>query len=489
MKFSIITPTLNSEKSLTFSLNSVFNQVYKNFEHIVVDGGSTDNTIKIAKKHKVKKKIIVKEKSSIYAAINEGIKNAKGDYIIVLNSDDIFNSSLVLKQIAEKISKSKEKILLGNVCYHNNFSHQKIVRFYSSSNFRPWMMFFGLMPPHTGSVIHKDIFKNYGYYTEKFSIAADFEFFLRLFVKNKVKFLNLNFSVARMRTGGVSGKNIFAHIKSSSEILKSFKINNLRSNMLFVYLRFLAKIHQLFLFDEKKINQEFNFKINKYYDEIGKYDFKIIKNLSNLNFNKNFTLSALNLAFLGNYANGEIKTYDELINWPDGIFAKVLNKKLKKIPGREIVRKLKLPNNIKKITVLGNLSHKSENYLKKIYKKKIHKVPLPFANLDKIIKFLNFKIKKGEIIFITLPTPKQEQIAKHLKDNNNYFKIICIGGSINIASGEEAEVPKVFSKFEFLWRLKYDSLRRLNRLFKTFISYLIATYITKNFKNKSAKII
>ncbi len=253
MKFSIITPTLDSEKSISFSLNSVFNQVYKNFEHIVVDGGSSDNTIKIVKKHKVRKKIIIKKKSSIYAAINEGIKNAKGEYIIVLNSDDIFNSNLVLKKIAKRISKSKEKILLGNVCYHNNFAYKKVVRFYSSNNFKPWMMFFGLMPPHTGSIIHKNIFKNYGYYNEKFSIAGDFEFFLRLFVKHKIKHSNLNFSVARMRTGGVSGENIFAHIKSSNEILKSFKINDVSSNIIFVYLRFLAKIHQLFLFDEKKL--------------------------------------------------------------------------------------------------------------------------------------------------------------------------------------------------------------------------------------------
>ena len=56
MKISIITPTLNSEKSVVFTLNSVFNQTYKNLEHIIVDGGSIDKTLEIVKKHKVKKK-------------------------------------------------------------------------------------------------------------------------------------------------------------------------------------------------------------------------------------------------------------------------------------------------------------------------------------------------------------------------------------------------------------------------------------------------
>lgn len=489
MKISIITPTLNSEKSIAFTLNSVFNQTFKNFEHIIVDGGSSDNTLEIVKKHKVRKKIIVKNKSSIYEAINVGIKHSKGEYILVLNSDDILNSNLVLKKINNFLNKDKSKIYLGDVCYHDNFIYKKIVRYYSAKNFKPWMMFVGLMPPHTGAIIHRDIYNFYKLYDEKLKIAGDFEFFLRIFLKKKIAFENLNFCVARMRTGGVSGKNIFSHIISSNEIIKSFKKNNLKSNFIFIYLRFIAKIHQLFFFNENTLNKEFNFKFNPYYQKIGKFDFKIIKSLRNLNFKKNFTLSALNLAFLGSFAKNEIETYDELINWPDGVFAKVLDKKLKKIPGREIVRKLKVPKHISRITVIGNLSKNSKLYLKKKYKKKIFNISLPFGNLQKIIRHLNYKIKKNELVFITLPTPKQEQVATYLKNNNNYFKIICIGGSINIASGEEKEVPKFLSKFEFLWRLRYDSFRRLKRLFNTFISYLIATYLTKNFKNRSAKII
>ena len=88
---------MNSEKSIAFTLNSVFNQNYKNFEHIIVDGGSNDKTLEIVKKHKVKK-IIIKKKSSIYEAINLGIKNAIGDYILILNSDDILNSNFIFKK-------------------------------------------------------------------------------------------------------------------------------------------------------------------------------------------------------------------------------------------------------------------------------------------------------------------------------------------------------------------------------------------------------
>ena len=489
MKISIITPTLNSEKSIAFTLNSVFNQNYKNFEHIIVDGGSSDKTLEIVNNHKVKKKIIVKKNSSIYEAINIGIKNSKGNYILILNSDDILNSKSVLKMISEKIKKKRCKILLGDVCYHDNFIYRKIVRYYSAVRFKPWMMYFGLMPPHTGAVIHKDVYTKFKLYDKKFKIAGDFEFFLRIFLKKKQKYKHLNFCIARMRTGGVSGKNIYSHFISSNEIIQSFKKNSLQNSVILIYLRFFTKIHQLFFFNEKKLNKEFNFQLNPHYEKLVKFDFKIIKSIKNLNLKKNFTLSALNLAFLGSLAKAEINTYNELISWPDGIFARAMDKKLIKIPGREIVRSLKIPKYIKKITILGNLTKTSETYLKRKFKRNINIIPLPFGNFEKISKNLNYKIKKNELIFITLPTPKQEQIANYLKNNNSYFKLICIGGSINIASGEEKEVPFFLSKLEFLWRLRYDSYRRLNRLLDTFFSYLVANYITKKFKNISAKII
>lgn len=315
MKLSIITPTLNSDKSIAYTLNSVFKQTYKNIEHIIVDGGSTDHTLKIVKKHIVKKKIIIKKKSSIYEAINVGIQNSKGDYILVLNSDDILNSRFTIKRIINEIKKTKTKILLGDVCYHDNFNYKKIVRYYSAKNFKKWMMFWGLMPPHTAAVIHKDIYMKYKLYNEKLKIAGDFDFFLRIFIKNKEKFYNSNLCTTRMRTGGVSGRNITSHITSSKEIIKSFKNNKIKSFKSLIYLRFIAKIHQLFLFDEAILNKEFKFNLDKYYLRLIRFDFKIIKYLKNLNLKKNFVLSALNLAFLGSYSKGEIQLFDELINY------------------------------------------------------------------------------------------------------------------------------------------------------------------------------
>ena len=88
-------------------------------------------------------------------------------------------------------------------------------------------------------------------------------------------------------------------------------------------------------------------------------------------------------------------------------------------------------------------------------------------------------IFKNDIIFLTLPTPKQEQIAIELAKKNNHYKIICIGASISIASGQEKTVPRYLENFEFLWRLRTEPVRRINRLFVSLYYFLKGKYFQK----------
>ena len=468
MKISIITPCLNSEKTLKFNLNSVLIQDYKNIEHIIVDGGSSDNTLKILNNYKFKKKkIILANKSKLYEAINIGIKESSGQIITVLNSDDIYNSPNTLSKVINFIKKKTEKVFLGDVVYFNNENFYKIKRYYSAKNFNRWMLKFGIMPPHAGSFIHKDIYNKYGFYNPNYKIAGDFDFFLRVIYINKVKFKKINTLITRMKIGGISSKNIYSYIISSLEILKALTKYKIKSTIFHTFLRLPAKIMQLFFYDTKKLNLNFILTPSKYFKNLYENNFIIIKKINSLNKYKNYILSAMNLAFLGSYARNLIHNNDNLVTWPDGLFARSITKNVKKIPGRDIIKYLKIPKIITSIKVFGNLSNKSKLYLEKKYKKKITHIILPYGNIEEITK-KKYSIEKNQLVFITLPTPKQEQFAEHLSHNNKRFKIICIGGSIAIASGEERVVPKFIYYFEFLWRLRYDTLRRLNRLFITF---------------------
>ena len=129
-----------------------------------------------------------------------------------------------------------------------------------------------------------------------------------------------------------------------------------------------------------------------------------------------------------------------------------------------------------------------KNFLKRRFKLKILQEKLPYAPINQLLK-KKIILKKSEIVFITLPTPKQEQLAFKLAKKNKNFKIICIGGAIAIASGEEKQVPKNFENFEFLWRLKNDFFRRIFRLFESFYFYLKGNYINNLYNKTIFKII
>jgi UDP-N-acetyl-D-mannosaminuronic acid transferase (WecB/TagA/CpsF family) len=189
----------------------------------------------------------------------------------------------------------------------------------------------------------------------------------------------------------------------------------------------------------------------------------------------------MNLAFLGYYAKNKLFPAQSLYHWPDGIWLKKhLN--INKIPGRDLFKSLKIPKHIDNINVLGNLSIKSKKFLKKKFKLKVFNQKLPFGNIKDIIK-TKIELKKNSLILITLPTPKQEQLAYYISKKNSNYKIICIGASLRMASGEEKIVPNFMKNYEFLWRLKNDFFRRLKRLIESFFYYIVGKYIYKIYQN------
>jgi hypothetical protein len=279
-----------------------------------------------------------------------------------------------------------------------------------------------------------------------------------------------------MKAGGVSGKNLFSYFISTKEIIRSFKENKIISNIFNITSRLLLKSLQFINFNSKELNKSYNFIYSEFLKKFEKPKLTIIQTTEKLFLNRNFILSALNLAFLGNYVKGEIKIENNLMCWPDGYFAKIVDSTLYKVPGRHLINSLNIPKNIKEILVLGNLSVKSKNYLKKKFKKKVIHINLAYGNIEKIKNDKKIIIKKNQLTFITLPTPKQEIFAQYLTKKNQNFKIICIGGSIAIASGEEKPVPTFINYFEFLWRLRYETLRRIARLFDTFRYFIYGKF-------------
>jgi UDP-N-acetyl-D-mannosaminuronic acid transferase (WecB/TagA/CpsF family) len=156
-------------------------------------------------------------------------------------------------------------------------------------------------------------------------------------------------------------------------------------------------------------------------------------------------------------------------------------KNIRKVAGRNLVRNLKLKREIKHIHILGNLEQEQKKYLNKLTGKKIYFTKLPFENVENLAKICG-SLKKGVLYIVTLPTPKQEQLAEILSIKNNHYKILLLGGAINILTGYEKEVPEKIRYFEFIWRLRFETLKRLKRLLFTSVSFLYHYLFDKKYR-------
>ena len=442
---------------------------------------SDDGTEKFLnkKKNKINKLILDNKSPNKYGSINLGIKKATGDIIGVLHSDDFFVNESVLKKIAHIHGKDKSiDITYGNVlfCKRNNVS--KIFRYWKSESYKKNLINKGWMPPHTTLFIKKKIYKNLKY-SIKYDISADYEFIIKLFSKRiNTKYLDLNIMV--MRLGGISTsiKTLIQKTYEDILVLKSFNKNYFK----LIPYKIFSKINQLFVGKTKLISLK---KIKG--DNLIVYP-KIIKQLKNKG--NGFILSGLNLAFIGFIDKIEPDRRFKL--WPDGIFSKLFINRSTKFAGRKILNELETWCD-KEVIVVGNLNEKSKFFFKK-KKIKIKKyIKLPIGSIDQIKKVINKisfeKLKKNSTVIITLPTPKQELIAKEIFYHNSKINILCLGGALNIVSGYEKAVPTFLENIglEFFWRLKTDPLRRTTRLFLSFFRAIIFLFFYRSeyeFKQK-----
>ena len=232
-KITIITVTKNSEKYLEENILSVFNQNYKNYEHIIIDGDSKDNTKNIINKHRDKINYFISEPDEgLYFAMNKGLKKATGDIIGILNSDDIYFPNALEIVNSYFVENEKLDFLFGSV-----YKHKLMYGYYPKKI--KWT--FGFYTTHSvGFFIKTQSQKKIGFYDTQYKWSADYDLFYKMIVKFKLIGISTKKDeiLGKFRTGGLSSKiKYFDFLKENNKI----RLNN-GQNFIFVYLIFVLRM-------------------------------------------------------------------------------------------------------------------------------------------------------------------------------------------------------------------------------------------------------
>jgi glycosyltransferase involved in cell wall biosynthesis len=246
MKISIVTVCYNSESFIRSAIDSVLSQSHLDIEYIVIDGGSTDETINIVRSYGEKISTYVSEPDmGIYDAMNKGLALATGEVIGMLNSDDFYPNQNVITQVVKTFDANPNThMVLGNVDFVKPDNLNRVVRIYSSFNFSSWKMRFGFMPAHPSAFIKRSAYEKVGNYKLGYKIGADFEWFIRAFMVKKLSYVKINKALVRMRQGGISTSGLKSNWITSNDMTRALCENAIYSNMLFVLIRLPIKYIQ-----------------------------------------------------------------------------------------------------------------------------------------------------------------------------------------------------------------------------------------------------
>jgi|688.fasta_scaffold247840_1 glycosyltransferase involved in cell wall biosynthesis len=216
--FSLITVVKNGEKNIARCIESVNSQTFKDFEYIIIDGNSTDSTTNIiAQNSDFIDHFVSEDDKGLYYAMNKGLSFASGNYIGILNSDDIYDLH-ALENIYE-ITRSRPgaSIIYGAIKYLDDQSKN---HFISDVELNTKMIY------HPAVFVKRSVYLEIGGFNTKYQIAADYDFILRC-KRNKEVFFGTETTIALFSKGGYSSKHKIRSVLETSLIQYIYSDNNI----------------------------------------------------------------------------------------------------------------------------------------------------------------------------------------------------------------------------------------------------------------------
>ncbi len=224
MRISVVTACYNRAATIADAMQSLRRQSFQGYEHIIVDGGSTDGTLRtIATLADDRTKLVSRPDQGIYDALNKGYERAAGDVIGVLHSDDYYASRFILTHVARAFQDPDVDAVYGDLHYVRADRPERVVRTWRAGAFTPAALSRGWMPPHPTLFLRRRVVDALGPYDTTYRIAADYDAILRYFGSEGFRAVYVPEVFVKMRLGGASNGSMSRILQKSREDLRAIQ--------------------------------------------------------------------------------------------------------------------------------------------------------------------------------------------------------------------------------------------------------------------------
>jgi glycosyltransferase involved in cell wall biosynthesis len=247
--FSIVTALYNRKSTILDCLRCLNAQMFRDFEHLVVDGGSTDGCLELVRQESNENTRLTSEPDKgIYDALNKGTAAATGNYLGILHADDLFFDEGTLTKVASIAQNDSPDIIFGNLVYVDHFNAYKIRRRWRTGPYSRKSFRFGWMPPHPAVFFRLDYLRAVGPYRTDLKISGDYELLIRAMYLKTPRIAYIDEDLVRMRVGGISNSSISNRLQANREDRLAWSLNGLTPPPLLRLTKPLRKIGQFFPF-------------------------------------------------------------------------------------------------------------------------------------------------------------------------------------------------------------------------------------------------
>lgn len=226
MKISVITAVFNNRDTVADALESILGQTHDDVELIVIDGGSTDGTLDVLQQYRDRLAVLVSESDrGIYDALNKGLRLASGEVVGFLHSDDLYADEHVLTRLTEAFSDPGVEAVYSDLVYVRKDAPDRVVRYWKSGVFTLRKLRRGWMPPHPTLYVRREWYEHIGGFDTSYRIAADYDFMLRMLMRDEIRVAYIPEVLVKMRIGGASNRSLSNMLLKSSEDYRALRNN------------------------------------------------------------------------------------------------------------------------------------------------------------------------------------------------------------------------------------------------------------------------